>query len=139
MATFAERLRDLRNEKGLTQAELADQLGVAMNTVSIWELGKRMPEAKTITQIARYFMVTEKYLLGQSDIGDLASMIAELKRLKVIETEAKDDEAFMLTQISMMFGEFSEETQKSIFDSINGVYEFEREHGRLRSQQEDES
>ncbi len=40
-----EELRAFRRELGLTQAELADRLGVAMNTVSRWEIGAvAMPE-----------------------------------------------------------------------------------------------
>ena len=81
MATFAERLKELRKEKGLSQSELAEQLGVAINTVSQWELGNRMPEKKTITQIARFFDVLESFLLGERDIKDIEEMAEELKRL----------------------------------------------------------
>ena len=60
VATFGERLRKLRTSRGLTQAKLAEELGVSMNIVSIWELGKRMPEEKTLTKLANYFLTTEQ-------------------------------------------------------------------------------
>ena len=84
MKIFAERLRKLRKEKGLSQAELAHELNVASNTVSIWELGKRMPEEKTIKQIATYFVTAEEYLLGENEYPDLDSMVEELRRLNRI-------------------------------------------------------
>ena len=43
MSAFAERLKELRKERNLTQTDLAKELGVAMNTVSIWERGERQP------------------------------------------------------------------------------------------------
>ena len=48
MATFAERLRELRKERKMTQTELANALGVAMNTESIWERGERQPDNKEL-------------------------------------------------------------------------------------------
>lgn len=132
MAIFSERLRELRKASGLSQAELAIQLGVAMNTVSIWELGKRMPEAKTIKEIAKHFLVTEKYLLGQSDIGDLGSMIDEIKRLRGNTEDV--EESCLEAQIVLMFRDLSPEAKKALYDVVKESYEGEQDHGRLKSQ-----
>ena len=43
MATFGERLKELREERGLTQPELAEALGVTTNTIFVWEKLKRKP------------------------------------------------------------------------------------------------
>ena len=48
MAIFGERLRELREERGLTQPELADALGVSKNTVFVWEKEKRRPKKTMI-------------------------------------------------------------------------------------------
>lgn len=40
MATFGERLRELREEQGLAQPELAKALGVGTNTIFVWEKEK---------------------------------------------------------------------------------------------------
>ena len=51
MATFAERLRELRKKNNVTQSQLAEKLGVASVTVSIWERGVRRPEFETLDTI----------------------------------------------------------------------------------------
>mgnify|MGYP002508535158 CR=1 FL=1 len=40
---FADRLKQLRREKGLTQIQLATELNVASGTIAMWETGKREP------------------------------------------------------------------------------------------------
>ena len=41
MNRFSERLRDLRNEKGISRAELADRLNVSVRLIAYWENGQR--------------------------------------------------------------------------------------------------
>lgn len=48
-------IRSLRKGAGMTQEELADKLGVAVNTVSRWEKGKYIPSPKYIKQMAEMF------------------------------------------------------------------------------------
>ena len=65
MTTFAERLRVYRGMKGLSQAQLAEKLGVAMNTVSLWELGKQGPRTDEMrNSIAEVLEVTWSDLYG---------------------------------------------------------------------------
>lgn len=67
MATFPERLRSLREEKNLTQAQLAERLGIAMNTVSIWERGERLPKDEHLYRLSQIIKVPMTYILGSSD------------------------------------------------------------------------
>lgn len=62
------RIKSLRDEAGLSQADLAKQFSVAQNTVSSWENGKRDPDTDTVIQIAAFFGVSIDYLLGATDI-----------------------------------------------------------------------
>ena len=59
---FAQRLRQYRKDKGLTQQELADQLGVSNKTVSRWESGS-YPDVTTLVALARALGVTVDELL----------------------------------------------------------------------------
>jgi len=63
---FGDRLRALREEAGLTQAELGARLGINRATVSRYEKGEREPEQLTLKRIAQIFAVTLDYLLGLS-------------------------------------------------------------------------
>ena len=59
---FAQRLRQYRRDKGLTQQELADRLGVSNKTVSRWE-GGSYPDVTTLVALARALGVTVDELL----------------------------------------------------------------------------
>ncbi len=61
---FKTRLKELRQEKGLGQIELADAIGVSKGIISLWENGLREPSMNSLTLIAKYFNVTTDYLVG---------------------------------------------------------------------------
>ena len=56
--TLGQKLRKLRNDKGITQKDLADQLHVTFQTISKWESDKNEPDLATLKEIANYFNVT---------------------------------------------------------------------------------
>ena len=68
MASFSERLKNLRNDKGLLQRELAEQLNLSRVAVTQYENGNRSPDQETLKKLASFFNVTIDYLLGESDI-----------------------------------------------------------------------
>lgn len=55
----------LRKEKGLTQIDLAKEIGVEQGAVSKWEIGRTKPEAQYIGRLAKFFGVDEEYILGE--------------------------------------------------------------------------
>ena len=64
---FKDRLKELRNERNLSQMELSQKLGVSQSAVAKWELGKTEPTASAIIAIAKYFGETTDYILGVTD------------------------------------------------------------------------
>ena len=64
---FAERLRDLREEKGLTQGELGTALGVSRGSISYYENMDRVPDIEFLVKVTNYFGVATDYMLGHSD------------------------------------------------------------------------
>ena len=50
---FAEAIRQLRNDKGLSQTQLADLMYVTHSTISRWESGNRLPDAVMISRLAK--------------------------------------------------------------------------------------
>lgn len=61
------RIKELRKSMQLTQQELADRLGIDRSTIAKYETNSRIPEAKTIVQLAKFFDCTTDFLLGISD------------------------------------------------------------------------
>ena len=64
---FVKRLRELREEKGITQEKVATHLGVARTTYSNYEQGLREPPINTLVKMSDLFDVTVDYLLGLTD------------------------------------------------------------------------
>ena len=60
---FKDILRELREEKGLTQSQLAEQVHFSLSIVNKWENGKKNPSVEAIKILAKFFNVTTDYLL----------------------------------------------------------------------------
>ena len=65
---ISENLKRLRKEKGNTQQEIADHLGMSMQSVSKWECGDGYPDIELLPKIAAYYDVSLDYLFGVSEI-----------------------------------------------------------------------
>lgn len=64
------KIRDVRKEKGLKQADLAEQIHVSVQTISGYETGYAQPPIDILIKIADVLEVSTDYLLGRSnDIG----------------------------------------------------------------------
>ncbi len=60
----ADRIKFLREQQGITQAELAKQLGITRSSVNAWEMGISVPSTQYIVELAHKFKVSTDYLLG---------------------------------------------------------------------------
>lgn len=86
---FAMRLRDLRHEKGLSQAEAAKLAGVSANHYGAWERGKSFPRASSLDALAKAFGVTSKWLMiGQGEKTPVAEQAAKEERARIFRDEA---------------------------------------------------
>ena len=72
MATFSQRLRELRQERGLKQREMAEICGVKIRTYQDYEYGKCYPTVLGLVFLADYFNVSLDYLMGRSDVREVA-------------------------------------------------------------------
>ncbi len=61
------RLKHVRRDRALTQAQAAEMLGISRSTYASWETGTRMPTAVELTKFCREFAVTFDYMCGRSD------------------------------------------------------------------------
>lgn len=67
MGKFQNILKELRLSKGITQVELAKQLGISRSTIGMYESGSREPDFETLELIADYFNIDTDYLLGRTN------------------------------------------------------------------------
>ncbi|EHQ8834537.1 helix-turn-helix transcriptional regulator [Enterococcus faecalis] len=67
MATFTERLKELRKKNKLTQEELAKALGISRDVYANWENGRAKPDFLQLSNIADYFDTSIDYLVGRVD------------------------------------------------------------------------
>ncbi|WP_413604595.1 helix-turn-helix domain-containing protein [Evtepia gabavorous] len=92
---IAERIKELRQARGWTQADLARRLGVTRNGVNSWEQGLSMPSPASLVDLARLFSVSTDYLLGverlntvnvtgldERDVAILAELADRLRKNK---------------------------------------------------------
>ena len=76
---IGQRLRSLRVEKGMTQLELGEALGVAQGTIGFYESGARSMTISNAIQLADFFDVSVEYLLCQSDVRDKTSVLQDFE------------------------------------------------------------
>ena len=76
---FPNTLKILRSKKGITQAELAQALGVGKSTISMYEVGAREPNFEMLEAVADFFNVNLSYLVrSRSDDGNTQGVAAVL-------------------------------------------------------------
>lgn len=96
---ISERLKELRNKKGYSQAELADKLHVSKSTISMIEAGSRKPSYELMEQLADFFNVSLDYLRGEDDksayyldpeVAELAQQLYERPEMRILFGASKD-------------------------------------------------
>lgn len=87
--TLGERLKMLREERGLTQAEVAKLVGCeTAAAVANWEHGRREPSVMQLARLARAWGVTVDYLIAGVSSSD--ALVAELDRLRKERDELEE-------------------------------------------------
>ncbi len=64
---FMIRLKELRKEKGVSQADVAKMLNMSKMAISHWEKGNSEPSIEQLKILARFFDVSIDYLVGYTD------------------------------------------------------------------------
>ena len=85
---LGDKLRDLRNERNLSQAQLAKRIGVNSSTVALYETGDRLPSLPRLIALSRSLGVTTDYLLGVSRKKDCCLDVPGLTQKQIESLEA---------------------------------------------------
>ena len=80
MVDFGNTLKTLRLREDMTQAQLAQKLGLTKSVISAYETGLRLPSYDVLIHVSKIFKVSTDYLLGvesQHDLDLSGSMVPE--------------------------------------------------------------
>lgn len=116
---FSIRLKELREQKGLSQAQLAKELNVGIGSVGMWESTLRTPPAKRLQAIANYFGVSVDYLLGRDGIitdEDRANGWADTIKISIKPIEGKMLEVFR--EIGERYGKETQEAAIAMLEKM---------------------
>jgi transcriptional regulator with XRE-family HTH domain len=105
MANFAQRLKELRTERKLTQTRLAELLAISPRVYSRWETGDVTPHFDTIVRLADTLGVSLDELAGRKDVrSEAAIKNPELNRLcrKVDHLSDEDQKALVIVLDSLV-------------------------------------
>ena len=63
----AERIKEIRTERGLNQSDFGKSISVSQDTISLWEKGKSLPTAEYIILICKKYNTSADYILGLTE------------------------------------------------------------------------
>ena len=107
---FKERIRLLRKEAGLTQAEVAEKIGVTYRTYQNYEAGASAPQSKVLAKLANVLKVSMDMLSADIKTNANAPQNDELNEL--------------LTEMKALFsgGKLREEDKKYVIEALTEAY-----------------
>lgn len=116
--TFGEKIKELRTEKGLSQTQLGNAIGVSMRTIRGWETEGRYPKQHDIyMKLAQTLQCEVSYLMGDQEVflTDVAQQYG---------SRGSQQAQAILEQTAAMFagGELSEEDQIAFLTEIQALY-----------------
>lgn len=125
MMTIGERIKELRKERKISQAELAKNINVSPGNVGDWERGKAKPGADALVSLMEYFAVSADWLLAGKDNAENKSH----KEITVEESSSTrkniDSDVSILTEEERSlvlsfrhFDELDKELVKNTVDSL---------------------
>lgn len=125
--TFSDKIKRSREIVGLTQDELAAQVGVSRRTITAYECTDAMARRSTVTRLARALKVSVKYLMDESCTDPLADIekdahVEEARRLYGA-SGARDVDA-LLSENAALFagGDLSQEEKDAFFEAVMRAY-----------------
>lgn len=98
MASFAERLRELRKKLDLSQDQLGEKIGIHGRQIGKYESRNILPNTDGLIKIAQFFDVTIDYLLtGDEDADDSIKDKELLRKVKAIDQMNETDKEIVIT------------------------------------------
>ena len=112
MATLAERLKELRIQKGFSQQDLADRTDQTKQAISQYERGVRTPNLEILEALCDIFNVSMDYLTGKEDV---TVRLVDADGMTVLEQYHTNPETAKIAQSI-----YEDEDLRVLFDAARG-------------------
>ncbi len=96
---FEEKLIQLRKARGMTQEQLAEQLGVSRQAVSRWESGDSTPDMLNISGLCQCFGVSADYLINDNYASDEDIPVVQKKNEELTAVKGKSKKNHLVSAI----------------------------------------
>lgn len=128
---IGNRLKQLRIEYGILQKDLAEQLQLSQQTISLYESSKRQPDYDTLRTIAEFFNVSTDYILGVTSIKETVNSIVDPSDEYNVGNKLKNNysskERVKGLEILDKIYELSPESQEDVMKYIEMCHFWEKE------------
>lgn len=114
---LGSKIKLLRNERNMTQPDLAVELGVTVRTVAYYENDERQPKKTTIIKLCKIFDVSTDYLLSDNE-----SFLIDAAEKYGYRGKKKAESFINETALLFAGGELSEKDQDKVFKAITEIY-----------------
>lgn len=84
---ITQRLKNLRKELGITQQEVAENLGILKESYRRWEIGKSNPSKQNLEKLSKFYNVSTSYLLGETDVRSSSDFMERMANLSEAQQE----------------------------------------------------
>ena len=115
---FAEKLRKLRKERKMSQADLGKAIGVSGRTIQNYEIAEAYPKKREIyAKLAEFFEVDLNYLLTEDE-----EFVAEAR--EEYGSRGAKDAIKLINQVSALFagGDVDEDTKDEVMKALQNAY-----------------
>lgn len=119
-----DRLRCLREIRGLTQKEAAKRMGISRTTYSNYESGNREPDIDTLVKIADFYEVSIDFLVGRTDNPNMT--FSEHERFIYDKLDLTDEE--IISQVDMYYDgmKLTDQEKKEFLAIARGIFSVRR-------------
>lgn len=119
---LAKQLKKLRDNRKITQKNLAEMLGISASTIAGWETGDRHPDHLMLIKIADTFGVSVDSLLGRSNLDVKVDFNSDRIKYKS-EVEKLEDEVIHSINQALIDGILTEEQAKISLQACQNIME----------------
>jgi transcriptional regulator with XRE-family HTH domain len=117
MKSFAEKVKEARENLDISQAELAEKVGVSQRSITAYENENTIPRGQTIRKLARALNVSFDYLMNETDI------FIDTARDNYGSKGAKEAERLLEANKALFAGgNLSQEAKDAFFEALMVAY-----------------